>query len=129
MQLDEKNIKAIRKLANRYEKITLEDIKDTHLEILEVAHKLTGFHSFNTCGVCISTTPTDVFHVNRFTVNCSSCAYRYFSQKNQITTNLHCVQQKTWQDIQSADTPKELLLAFHARAKYIKEQLKLLTGE
>jgi len=102
-----KNLKEFKALIERYETITLEEIKKTG-NIYNAAFKLTGFNSVN-CSLC-----------KPIRSNCFLCVYCDKVEHG-------CLEGKngeTFDRIYFADTPTKLLNAFRARAKHMKTLLK-----
>lgn len=107
------NIKQAKALIKKYRSITLKEIKENWQKKTPyyyagnlTAKILTGFGDPLTCTLCKA--------VN---MNCENCIYdgRIFCGVNE---NL-----KTYNAIRYAETPKQLLKAFHARANHIEKLL------
>jgi len=103
-----KNIKAAKKLIKKYRSITVEDIKKAHEEFpfQVIANRLTGIGDYEACPLC-----TSINH------NCEICIYQGF---NQCT---HDENAFTYFRIQSATNPRQLVIAFKARADHIENLL------
>ena len=100
-----KNIKEARSLIKRYETITLEEIHGAFVSEKNtyIAKKLlTGFGSLGTCTLCI-----------RVSSLCYDCIYE--REKACMYGN----NEKTYNAIENAKTPEELLEAYRNRAKHI----------
>ena len=109
-----KNIKEFRALVERYETITLKEIKAAwekeawekgNLTFIEhnCANALTGFGHTSTCTLC-----------SKGGGFCESCIY----------SDQECcggINEKTYFRIWNASTPRKLLNAFKARAKHLRE--------
>ena len=117
-----KNIKEARELADKYDSITLEQIKAVGQDYLragfrfgkDLAGPLTGFGCLSTCTLCIAVGK------KFYSGSCDTCIY--FDGRS-----LPCLDRsskKTYQRIWFAPTPTKLRNAFRARAKYIRERLK-----
>jgi len=118
-----KNLKEFKALIERYESITLEEIKNTdvslpNIDVLSIAiqqvtgiyklkaNRLTGFGSHNTCSLCEG--------------ECEECVYLVIAVAG-------CNQRgnkKTFRRICNASSPIKLRNAFRARAKHMKTLLK-----
>ncbi len=107
-----KNIKAFRKLVERYETITLEEIEKKNKSGLSVhllANKLTGYGACGTCKLCKASKSMFI------QVNCDECVYGY---------EFGCIyhkNSKTYNAIENAKTTKQLLKAFRNRAKHLRK--------
>ncbi len=103
-----KNIKEARELADRYDSITLEQIKKTPHSRGWAANLLTGFGDHpNPCPLCVAAG-----------IKCSNCIY------GGETCCYEGQNRKTYRRIADAPTSIKLRNAFRARAKYIRELLK-----
>ena len=99
-----KNLKEFKALIERYESITLKEIKKDKFELFYTAQKLTGFGGAASCSIC-----------NGFV--CEECVYGLIGCTNKIN-------EKTYSKISYASTPIELFIAFRARAKHMQTLLK-----
>ena len=115
-----KNEKEFIALVERYESITLEEILEHTPEVkggLNLAKRVTGFGS-NSCTLC---KPCEKYVKERSwwddSAKCKFCVYyrreEYFG----------CVDE-TYDDIIDARSPEELLSAYRARAKALREEFK-----
>ena len=109
-----KNIKEFKALVERYESIKLKEIKK-HWQMLDypgykTAHILTGFHDTMTCSLCRAT-HNKVYDQH----NCSRCVYEFIEGCHRRNN------QETYYAIWGAESPKELLSAFRARAKHLRK--------
>jgi hypothetical protein len=104
------NIKETQELAEQYESITLETIKESckTYSCLMAAGKLTGFGT-KSCTLCASVTG-----------NCIVCIH---ATLDPMAT---CVDHYTYGRIANAKTPEELYEAFQARARYLKTLITVL---
>ncbi len=93
-----KNLKEARALVDRYETITLEEIKGNFNP-----GALTGFGNSRTCTLC---------DISGFDP-CEYCIYKSHCKKG--------IHQKTYYRIFNANTPLKLLNAFRARAEHIRK--------
>ena len=104
-----KNLKEAKELIKRYETITLEEIKKAFLP--EIAHHpamfLTGCGSASKCIMCKG-------------FSCNECIYYVYT----VNSCFRGINEKTYNRIKIANTPRKLLNAYRARAKHIKEILK-----
>ena len=112
MNKDAKNLPEFKALIERYETITLEEIEivfDKYGSKEESKESLTGF-GLN-CSLCV------VAGIKKElgTMRCYSCVYGAI---------LDCQRQETFKAIYNATTPKSLLSAYRARAKYMRTLLK-----
>ena len=97
-----KNLKEFKALIERYESITLEEIKKIKpFEDHFTAQKLTGFGNIYKCTLCVVVGQ-----------ECKDCVYSQSSEKTCMT--------KTHYRISDAETPTKLRNAFRARAKHMK---------
>lgn len=94
-----KNLKEFKALIERYETITIEEIKEINY-IKGAVHRLTGFGGVSSCSICSK------FH-------CGECVYGLIG----CTSGAN---RKTFNRIAIADTPLKLCNAFRARAKHMK---------
>lgn len=105
------NIDALKKLVERYETITLEEI-----EAVQSKKLLTGFGFYYDCILCSSI--YDQIGKN----DCSRCVYASTLTSCELNTPCYSGSHKdTYKAIQDARTSKELFDAYKARAKYIRE--------
>ena len=95
-----KNLKEFKALIERYESITLEEIKKDKFDSHLTAQKLTGFGGATSCSIC------DGFICKEFVYGVIGCT-------NEIN-------EETYYRIINADTPVKLRNAFRARAKHMK---------
>ena len=110
MNPNAKNLPEFKKLIERYETITIEEIEAAKGNLPHHygqyqnggsrVQKLTGFGSFNTCKLC-----------RRVKSNCYDCFY---------DGDTACTRHITYRRIATADTPRKLLYAYRARAKYMR---------
>jgi hypothetical protein len=102
------NIPEFIALIKRYESITLEEIEQNPFINGDLgAQKLTGFGNRDTCTLCISVKN-----------ECNKCIYE------TIFNCVHGVLTYSYFNIKDAETPEELLIAFHNRAKALREFAK-----
>lgn len=106
------------KLIERYETITLEEIKSKWCySINHTVNILTGFGNSKTYTLCRAASK-----------GCKSCLYSIYSRWSPYHTycedSLESVD--TYSAIENAETPKELLKAFKERAKFIRKTIKLI---
>lgn len=121
------SIKALIKLIDKYETITLDEIKkqwDIHIKQWDALHHnkipkaLTGFGSTGTCTICKASLQ-----------KCNKCILNY---KNTSNTQLNGCTWSTkslkasYERIERADTPRKLLNAYKNRAKIHREYLTSL---
>ena len=116
-----KNIKEAKELIERYESVTLEEIKEESKKTRWwlIARKLTGFGEAQTCTLCIAVRyPQDGGCGSR----CPMCVHGY----TNMMFGVSCINgpgEKTANRIDGAETPTTLRNAFRARAKYLREVL------
>ena len=117
-----KNLKEFKKLIKRYQTITLEEIIGAYkVSPTAAPNILTGYGDVTTCKLCRATTETE-------TPQCDLCVYKATSS-SLIHTHNYCVtgiNSPTYDDIDEAETPEELLTAYRERAKHMKTILKTL---
>lgn len=104
-----KNIKEFKQLIERYESITLEEIRENQEDPL----LLTGFGSSYSCKLCTN--------IQVFTDNCTGCVYHEI-ERTIYSCNFG-KNEKTYQMISSAENANDLLKAFKARAGYMRQIL------
>jgi hypothetical protein len=113
-----KNLEEFKKLIERYETITLDEIETVWKDKVDtygiadtltyiVANKLTGFGASSTCTLCQSV-KTNIIH-------CADCVYGIL---------LGCINDETYHKIENAKTPRGLLSAFKNRAKHLRKTYK-----
>lgn len=126
MKTKPKNIRQARYLIRRYRKQTIESINNAFGQLNKsgelvfirgrTARKLTGFGDTKICILCKDSTW-------RFFGSCSNCEKCIY----KILTNDGCnvgINEKTYDAIKEAKTPKGLLRAFKNRADHIEKILK-----
>ena len=106
-----KNIKEFQELVERYETVSLDEIKDKWVEesFYPSASFITGFGQYDSCILCKKVKTT------AFYTNCDKCVYG---------VECGCVNElnvKTYNAIEDAKTPKQLLKAFRNRAKHLRK--------
>ena len=122
---------AFKKLIKRYESITLDRIKkvfkivinknedlDKDEALERVANRLTGFGSVEKCTLC-----------KEVEENCSKCSWSILLE---FPDKYCCFKSKakiTYDKIEHAQTPKQLLKAFKERAKYMRSVLNNKQGD
>lgn len=117
-----KNLPEFKKLIERYETITIEEIgnEDRNKELL------TGFGCNTTCTLCLSAG----YRRDKFT-ECKNCVY-YAINKKILVEGLPCNNlrnKKTCDAISDAETSDEILTAYRNRAKHMRSILKKLNIE
>ena len=113
-----KNTKEFIVLMNRYETITLEEIKEAWENSYvkrghDVAQSLTGFGGSSTCTLCLAVKE-----------DCSKCVYGR-SERGWYGC-LDKPHDKTYHNIDHTKTPLQLRNALRKRAKHMKEYYKHL---
>ncbi len=118
MNANAKNLPEFKALIERYETITLEEIRaawDADGEATgdyDVREKLTGFGSTGSCTLCAAArSPEGV-------LKCGHCVYTGRGEW------LYCTDHESYDTIRDAETPEALLSAYRARAKYMRTILK-----
>ena len=119
------NINAAKKLVERYDSITFDDLElnweDLPEEEIEedyhsgakVLQNLTGFGSFETCTLCKEA--RELCKYPESADFCACCIYGHI---------VKCVRSPYYKEMAEADTPDELIQAIRKRSKYIKELIK-----
>jgi hypothetical protein len=128
-KLSDEMISETEKLAERYETITLKEIKSKWEEYSEkgilynVKAALTGFGNSQFCSLCATTRKQAILGV----VDCNYCIHSiskrkhcYFKYRWFICTS---IVSKTFTAIKEAQTPEELLLAYRNRGIYLRKLL------
>jgi hypothetical protein len=110
--MEAKNLKQFIALKERYESITLEDIKEVAGEgavTYEIKKALTGFGNNFTCSLCC--------------VRCYECVYNIGqSFRGGLCTSGN--NEHTYNLLEDAKTPEDLLQAYRLRAKHMETLLK-----
>ena len=115
------NIKEAKALANRYDSITLNEIKKVwNGKGQSTAKCLTGFGNSTTCTLCVAV-GYDIFDDLN---NCIKCIYGYDSKDGGVACINNHNNCKSYEKIANANTPLKLRNAFKARAKNMREVLK-----
>jgi hypothetical protein len=109
-----KAIEAAKKLIERYNSITIEEIIDAKKESHSPARILTGYGSTSNCYLCVA--------VDK---DCYKCIYSYcdyfFKRGCLMGVNM-----QTYDAIEYAKTPEELVAAFKNRAAHITKIVELI---
>jgi len=115
------NINAAKQLVIRYRSITLDEIKDkqkelelSEFEVDKIMKSLTGFGYNYSCTLCKSIDKTMLNYV------CNNCIY---GSTNNCYMNENA---QTYNKIENAETPKQLLNAINKRANHIEKILNNL---
>lgn len=116
MKNEPKNIEAFQKLVERYETITSEEINKTWIEFdgdrqFYVAEKLTGIGA-RKCTLCSA---TKTGHER----DCFVCVYGRGTA--YIPQCVEGINEHTYNAIVEAESPKQLLSAFRARAAHLRK--------
>ena len=117
---DIKNLEEFKALIERYESITLEEIKgafDIHLPFY-VRKNLTGFGSEYTCSLC--TAIGKVPSVDSF-YSCGPCVYWVSAYRNYGCCEGENME--SFDKISDAKTPEDLFSAYRERAKHMRSLL------
>ena len=112
-----RNVKELIELIDRYESISLKEIKNTWISTNVVANKLTGFGDSRTCSLC-----KKVGYSDFGSPNCKDCVFEI--QRGCSDSNRECYD--TYYGISLSKTPEDLLQAYRNRAAYLKERFKEL---
>ena len=116
-----KNIEEAKKLVERYNSITLAEIKQAwNYRGVVAANKLTGFGNPLTCTLCIAVISKDK------RTECKYCIYN-FDNSDEEKMNGRCSNGeniKSYMDIWGATSPRKLLNAFRRRAKHLEKIIK-----
>jgi hypothetical protein len=123
-----KNIKEFKVLILKYETITLEKIKELQ-GLTNWAEVLTGFGSKNTCTLCKGVPRTIYdssepdcrycvwYKINPTNTGCNGINGDYNSYKTYMYITYMCI---TYEAIDDAKTPEDLLNAYRNRAAYMR---------
>ena len=128
-KLSRRHLNAVRKLIERYETITLEEIEGVfkstgkHIEVRKgkaVADRLTGFGRYRTCILCKSTLSRNPFKRTDLKI-CKNCIYGY----KDVLSDCCLIEdnEPTNEGIAFAQYPIELMRAYRARAKHLQKLL------
>jgi len=108
-----KNLNEFKKLIERYESVTLEEIEKVwFIQGSLTANQLTGFGKIHTCPLC-------GYKGGKFTL-CKDCVWAY---NNEGIRCMNGANGYTFRAIKFAENPEELLQAFRMRAKRMRERL------
>lgn len=119
-----KVIKALEKLADRYDSITKEEINEARNGIIpeyrtgeRIMRRITGFGCLYTCTVCKA--------IDRMSSsNCDNCFWKYIAIKEDHKFEYFPCMTSTYDAITDSVRSDKLLRSLKARAQYIREQLK-----
>lgn len=112
-----KNLEEFKALIERYETITLEEIKteyNKNSSLIGIPNKLTGYGNVTTCTLCLAVR------------GCGSCVW--YETLDRVY-DYPCGEQDnytTYHDIGDAWTIEMLLEAYRKRAKHMKNMLELI---
>ena len=118
--LKPRNIKEVKALVNKYNSITITDIRrelyqsnaDT-FESQYIANKLTGFGSTDSCTLCLALR-------NSFAHHYTSCIHTNYVLLGEVgCSSINGKSRATYMAIDEASDPSELLQAFKDRAEYL----------
>lgn len=113
MMFNERDIKALKKLVEKYRSVTLEQIeKEWDDNGSLTMRKITGFGQTEMCTVCKAAEYENSF--------CIKCFWSIIDNGNFIP----CIEAKTYNDIADSLIPQDCLKAVKARADYIEKMLK-----
>ena len=122
------NIKAAKKLADKYESITVKDIRNTRImNIRNPMSEITGFGTMN-CSLCKAAKLLDPIG-NSYTF-CNYCIYSIV--KNRDSSYTYCLDEHsspTYRAIQNACTSLEIKKTVRQRAKYIRSIIKAIENK
>jgi len=133
-----RNIEEAKQLVQRYESITVEEIKEVagkrKFNGRKIANELTGFGDYKICILC-KAVPTHIYNAFTSRKECENCLYYEFggcvglfmegAEKHpKIAKKLEI----TFENICDAKNPQELINAFRERAKLLRELLKIGYG-
>jgi len=110
-----KNIPEFKKLVEKYETITLQEIKDNWKEpvfLFPAANFITGFGDRKSCTLCIAVDGNG---------KCENCIYGLCLFKDAWFSCNSGKNEKSYYRIKNANTPRKLLNAFRARAEHLRE--------
>ena len=118
--MEPENIKAFKDLIERYENISLEEIEKEWKSLNawrgcidtgeDIAPELTGFGSQTTCTLCRAVHEC-----------CTKCVYFRKRREDFMFCCNTGRNAKTYNAIENAETPEELLKAFRKRAEHMKK--------
>ena len=129
-KLSRRHLNAVRKLIERYNTITMEEIAnvfDSTNNFLPdqrgkaVADCLTGFGRYRGCTLCQTTVSLDARKASRNSHDCRACIHR-----REDCLSDSCIMGNgadTYSVIANAETPLMLLHAFRLRAEYLQNLL------
>lgn len=122
------NIEAFKNLIEKYESISLVNIKEGWDEFSSeesaayyTLQNLTGFGSCNTCSLCEAVGTTIGGRDWKTTCNCQNCMYYLVNPNGECPP---CVDD-TYEAIDSAGSPEELYDAIQNRIKYMKQIVEI----
>jgi len=126
------NLKEFITLIKKYESITIDEIKKQARKLRKEGYifrhaylprTITGFGSFTTCTLCKSIKKIEIKETNiylRYSGGCDHCVY-------EILNSYRCNEgpnSKTYNRIEDAGNSRQLLAAYKARARYMRQLLK-----
>lgn len=112
-----KNLKEFKKLIERYEKITLEEIEQAFDTWHFPQEKLTGFGNVFKCTLCENITKLQ--GEENADIACAPCVYKFYTQARCCVG----INRKSYDSIYKADNAKALLKAYRERAKHMRSIL------
>lgn len=119
-----KNLKEFKELIERYETITIGEIRKEWKDIKAkkerrsahyVAQSLTGFGGSRTCTLCVA---IDQRRYN----DCNGCVY--FKNYKEGFGCINTINEPSYRLVDYAETPTQLLKAYRNRAKHLRETYK-----
>jgi hypothetical protein len=118
MNKNAKNLPEFKALIERYEAITLKEIKDclkdTDYDMDAVRVRLTGFGFKHRCTLCAAA----IQQKGEGESMCHVCVYGNSDERRRLS--LACTDDETYSAIDDAKHPGKLLKAYRARAKYMR---------
>ena len=116
-----KNLPEFKKLIERYETITIDEIDESNLDI----NVLTGFGSCHSCNLCKGAG----YPKMGFCFNCVWGEIEKVTMDNLTSPCFIGKNKRTYNAIDNADSTEELLTAYRNRAKHMRSILKKLNIE
>lgn len=125
-----KNLDAAKRLVEKYESITREELESNAREDEDLWHnvlfRITGFGSLKKCCLCKECYNEDSNESSN--PNCTKCLYSW-NTDSVNSWSIPCVGQDTYRDICDAESLDELYEAIQNRADFIENLIKEIEND
>lgn len=115
------NLKQAIELANRYNTISLEEIKKYPVISEIIKNKLTGFGRTDTCTLCISVQSKKYIEIDNILCDYCIWSFNIKSKDKMYPYCMNSISKKSYFDIGRADTHLKLYNAYRRRGKLLDE--------